>query len=172
MTTPARIIANQRNARRSTGPRSLAGKQAASRNAFRHGLNIPIGSNVPEVSTLAKELAADLGLPITDLAVIGAARAVIEVERVRSAYYAFYKRAAASLAVLQETASSVMPSSGNDPLGLMAVFAIFEAQWREPDGPPPLTLPELALELDRLARYERRAYSARKKALRRLVQEH
>jgi len=38
MTTPAQIAANRRNALKSTGPRTAAGKAASSRNGLRHGL--------------------------------------------------------------------------------------------------------------------------------------
>ena len=38
MATPAQIAANRRNALKSTGPRTAAGKSASSRNALRHGL--------------------------------------------------------------------------------------------------------------------------------------
>jgi hypothetical protein len=38
MASPAQILANRENAQRSTGPRTQEGKQAASRNATRHGL--------------------------------------------------------------------------------------------------------------------------------------
>ena len=38
MATSAQIAANRQNARKSTGARTEAGKQASSRNAFRHGL--------------------------------------------------------------------------------------------------------------------------------------
>jgi hypothetical protein len=38
MATPAQIAANRRNALKSTGPRTAAGKAASSRNALRHGL--------------------------------------------------------------------------------------------------------------------------------------
>ena len=38
MTSERRLRANRQNAKRSTGPKSLKGKQTASRNAFRHGL--------------------------------------------------------------------------------------------------------------------------------------
>lgn len=38
MTTPARIAANRRNAKKSTGPQTDDGKAAASRNALKHGL--------------------------------------------------------------------------------------------------------------------------------------
>ena len=36
--SPSRLAANRRNARLSTGPRTVAGKAVASRNALRHGL--------------------------------------------------------------------------------------------------------------------------------------
>ena len=49
MTSPAKIAANRRNARRSTGPRSTAGKARARRNAFRHGLATP--ASVDHVAT-------------------------------------------------------------------------------------------------------------------------
>ncbi len=38
MATPAEIAAHRPNALHSTGPRTAAGKAAASRNALRHGL--------------------------------------------------------------------------------------------------------------------------------------
>ena len=41
MTSPAKIRANRRNALKSTGPRTRAGKAIVARNARTHGLNIP-----------------------------------------------------------------------------------------------------------------------------------
>lgn len=41
-TTPRKAAANRRNARRSTGPKTAAGKAAASLNALKHGLNTPV----------------------------------------------------------------------------------------------------------------------------------
>src|SRR5579884_2831340 len=38
MSTPAQIAANRENARKSTGPRTLEGKQRSCRNAHKHGL--------------------------------------------------------------------------------------------------------------------------------------
>ncbi len=38
MSTEAKIIANRRNAQKSTGPRTRAGKAAASKNSIKHGL--------------------------------------------------------------------------------------------------------------------------------------
>lgn len=42
MATEKQIAANRANAKRSTGPKTLAGKQKASRNAYRHGLSHPL----------------------------------------------------------------------------------------------------------------------------------
>ena len=41
MTSPAKIGANRRNARKSSGPRTRAGKAIVARNARTHGLNLP-----------------------------------------------------------------------------------------------------------------------------------
>jgi len=59
MTSPAKIRANRRNALRSTGPKSPAGKAVAARNARRHGLTVPVldePSLVPEVVALARRI--------------------------------------------------------------------------------------------------------------------
>lgn len=59
MTTPAKIRANRRNALRSTGPRSPAGKAVAARNSRRHGLTVPVlvePSLAGEVVALARRI--------------------------------------------------------------------------------------------------------------------
>ena len=42
MTSAAKIRTNRRNALRSNGPRSVAGKAIAARNSRRHGLSLPV----------------------------------------------------------------------------------------------------------------------------------
>jgi hypothetical protein len=42
MTTQKQINANRRNAKKSTGPRTKAGKERSSGNSFRHGLSLPL----------------------------------------------------------------------------------------------------------------------------------
>jgi hypothetical protein len=62
MTTPAQDHANRKNAARSTGPRTDAGKAASSRNAFKHGgygskgLAIPRGLFVEDDAEVAQFL--------------------------------------------------------------------------------------------------------------------
>src|SRR4051794_20201735 len=66
--------ANRENARRSTGPRSAAGKARSTRNAFKYGLSLPVLHDpqlAPEVTKLARRIAGrdeltDLGASIAE----------------------------------------------------------------------------------------------------------
>src|SRR5712692_8990856 len=42
MTSPRKLIANRENARRSTGPRTLASKARAAQKSMRHGLSVSL----------------------------------------------------------------------------------------------------------------------------------
>jgi hypothetical protein len=42
MATEKQIAANRANAQKSTGPKTAAGRLKSSRNAFRHGLSLPL----------------------------------------------------------------------------------------------------------------------------------
>ena len=83
-----RVRANRANARRSTGPRTPAGNSAASRNALRHGLAVPVVAD-PSLAGEAERLA----LMIAGEAVSGAllalahrvAKAQVDLLRVRRA---------------------------------------------------------------------------------------
>jgi hypothetical protein len=65
MTSPARIAANRRNAQKSTGPKSEAGKEAVSHNAVKHGLRAQDVVCADETARQYEEFAASL---IADLA--------------------------------------------------------------------------------------------------------
>ena len=100
MTSPAKIAANRRNARRSTGPRSAAGKARARRNAFRHGLATPASLDHVAmdrindlVFALTRDFPSKLELELATLA----AEAQSEIERVRQAKVSMVKRAYAHL---------------------------------------------------------------------------
>jgi hypothetical protein len=97
--------ANRRNARRSTGPRSNAGKTRASRNAYRHGLSSSISSTAAfakQLEQLARKIAGDS----KDEMILQYARAVAEAEldvaRVRRAKVALIQRASALGALVVE----------------------------------------------------------------------
>ena len=100
MTSPAKIAANRRNARRSTGPRSAAGKARARRNAFRHGLATPASLDraaMDRIDGLVFALTRDFSPQREfELATL-AAEAQAEIERVRQAKVSMVNRACAHL---------------------------------------------------------------------------
>ena len=51
MATEKQIAANRANAQKSTGPKTAAGRLTSSRNAFRHGLSLPLRL---DIATLEK----------------------------------------------------------------------------------------------------------------------
>jgi hypothetical protein len=54
-----RLTANRRNAQKSTGPKSRAGRKRASQNAFRHGLSVSLlldPDRIANVEKLAREI--------------------------------------------------------------------------------------------------------------------
>ena len=67
MASEKQIKANRENAKRSTGPRSAAGKLASSRNATSHGLSISLAAD-SAASTKAYKLAETLTLARADQA--------------------------------------------------------------------------------------------------------
>ena len=98
MASERQIAANRRNARKSTGPRSGAGRKRASRNAYRHGLTLSIASTAAfakQLDKLVREIAGDT----EDTIVLERARAIAQAEidlaRVRRAKVALIERASA-----------------------------------------------------------------------------
>ena len=57
MATERQIAANRRNAVKSTGPRTSAGKMRARRNSYRHGLSVGAAVRHKHVERLAREIA-------------------------------------------------------------------------------------------------------------------
>src|SRR5262245_51657860 len=98
MTSERQIAANRRNARKSTGPHSGAGKKRASRNAYRHGLTLSITSTAAYAKQLAK-LAREIAGDSKDAIVLERARTIAQAEldlaRVRRAKVALIERASA-----------------------------------------------------------------------------
>jgi len=131
MTSERKIAANRKNAKKSTGPRSEAGRAASRQNARRHGLATGIGSDPAfrdDIEILAKLLAG--GRENFGEFAREAAEAHLDLTRIRRI------RA-----------------------GLYARMRFFDAASTE-------DLMALAEQFARLERYERRAFSRRKRALR------
>jgi hypothetical protein len=135
MTSDRKIAANRNNAKKSTGPRSNAGREASRRNALRHGLAIAIGSDPAlheDIEKLAKLLTSSSGRQKVSQFARAAAEAEHDLLRIRKIRASLFK-------------------------------THYFADTTAPDG-----LAELNDKLAKLERYERRACSRRKRALRAL----
>jgi len=86
MTSRAQRRANRVNAACSTGPRTAAGKTNAARNAWRHGLSLPVLADpalAPEVAALARAIAGEDASAASRTAAARIAEAQIDLVRVR-----------------------------------------------------------------------------------------
>ena len=162
MTSEQQIAANQRNARKSTGPRLGAGKQRASSNAYRHGLAAPIRSSeafANQVDELARKIAGDSDSVITLARARAAAEAELDLVRVRHTKVALIEWGALHLkarGLRGERIRAPKPVKPADPMPSQEPERSAEAMRR--------ALPELV----KLDRYERRASSRRDRAIREL----
>jgi hypothetical protein len=98
MASERQIAANRRNARKSTGPRSGAGKKRASRNAYRHGLSLSITSSAAvakQLEKLVRKIAGNSENPILLERARALAQAELDLARVRRAKVALIERASA-----------------------------------------------------------------------------
>jgi hypothetical protein len=132
MTSDQQIAANRKNAKRSTGPRSKAGRDVSCRNAFHHGLAVSIGSDPAfhdDIENLAKALSLESGPRKASQSARMAAEAELDLLRIRKIRAWLFQ-------------------------------TLYFGQ------PAPYGLTKLNDELAKLERYERRAFSRRKRALR------
>ena len=183
MKRTARVRANRANARRSTGPKTLAGKSAASRNALRHGLAIPVTvdpSLADEVERLARMIAGE-----------GANSSRLErARRVVEAQIDLLRVRRARSLLLDDVRARVKPPSVSELTHAVKqrmarvddkhpeqwdgyddrTLAVLRARSALNENGEPLRLEEgieaIAAQLVRFDRYERRALSRRKWATR------
>jgi hypothetical protein len=86
MPSDRQIAANRSNAKKSTGPRSNAGRQASRRNALRHGLAIDIRTDPAyndDIEQLAKVLSCARGRQNVSDSARDAAEALLDLSRIR-----------------------------------------------------------------------------------------
>jgi hypothetical protein len=178
------IAANRRNATKSTGPRSGAGKKRATHNSYRHGLTLSASSAAlaQHIEKLGLQIAGNAQDEIAlDLA-RAAAAAMLELERVRRVKLAMIERASAfgSLVVpnrfrtanaevrwliemerWRQSGKGLMPSppQPTDPLATMPS--------QEPERSAE-AIRRVLPELIKLHRYESRAAARRDRAIREL----
>jgi hypothetical protein len=153
MISERKLAANRKNALRSTDPRTAAGKARSSRNAFKHGLAICICQDViksAEIERLAEAIVGDqTALPVGHAR--AAAEAQLELNRVRE-----YRT---SLIRLEQVRPAAFRPS-DDGQGRNPTITSAE------ENAQPIL--EALPILEKLQRYERRAFSRRKRQFRNL----
>jgi hypothetical protein len=181
MTTERQIAANRLNARKSTGPRSVAAKERASRNAYRHGLTLSLPSDAGTAKRLdefARKLAGDSKNAIILEYARTAAQAELDLARVRQVKVALIQRVSALGAL---DAPQVFGSSAEEIRYLKSILSgrappilpeRIDSSATMPAQEPERTaeaVRRMLPELIKLNRYESRAVSRRDRAIREIV---
>jgi hypothetical protein len=174
-----RLRANRENAAASTGPRTIAGKGRSAQNAFRHGLNVSVWSEpalAPQAEAIARKLVgASLDVERLEWARrIGEAQ--VDLDRVRSLRRDAITRMLADplagqpIGVKQvRILDRFLTRVERDKVGVLDIEMVNDVlRPRRLDGEAKLALilADKTGELARLDRYERRALSRRKNAIR------
>jgi hypothetical protein len=177
VTSEAKSKANRANARASTGPKSAQGRAHAARNALRHALSLPVFSNPSlseAVETLARKVAGPDATQEIQMLARQIAEAQIDVLRVRRArqlflsvslsqphhYYDSRADTRDKVAVIRYLLRPNAPD-----ISLAALTRYLTAM---PEGAQKFAIVLLneANQLQTFDRYERRALSRRKFAIR------
>jgi hypothetical protein len=171
-----KIKSNRENARLSTGPKTAAGKTRSARNALRHGLSLsvlsyPIFSE--EVDALTREIAGTDPAPEIQELARRIAEAQIDLRRVRYARHELLSKALAdpdyeARASVKAKYELLVPYTRNTGLVTPVPDEIIRILEWKPEGSLKFAaiLSDMAQRLAAMDRYERRALSRRKFAIR------
>lgn len=159
MATEAQILANSRNAQKSTGPRTATGKTKVSQNAVKHGLS----AHQAVINSESKaEFELYRGRMLAELDPIGPMESML-AERVVSLSWRLKRTGC----IQNQTIDALNADRTSSPLAKLTQSLLFKGQDR-PQGKPSACDGELALGrmaikdfsngrvLDRLLMYERR----------------
>jgi hypothetical protein len=159
MATQTQILANRRNAQKSTGPRTSQGKTAVSQNALKHGLTA-----AQDVISSESQAEFDLhrGRILAELAPVSPMESML-AERIVSLSW----RLKRICTIQNRTIDALNERNTSSPLAKLAKSLLFKGQDRPQqdasESPPDLALGHLAIRdfsnsrvLERLLMYERR----------------
>ena len=169
MISKRKFKANRRNAARSTGPGTREGKARASRNAYRHGLAVSVLKDPAisaEVERLARAIVVKRSAPYELLQARIIAEAEFDLLRVRRARTKMIDSAAENLNASTDTEDSGSRAFSPDDPGFQA--ATSSPTPRSEVEIAPRALLRALPELEALERYERRAFSRRRRAIRQM----
>jgi hypothetical protein len=176
VTSERKIRANRANARASTGPKTGRGRSHAARNALRHALNLPVYSDPvlsEEVLALAGEILGTDSNPERQELARRIAEAQIDLRRVRHARHQLLSQALSdadyeSHGMLRKQAALAIRILRRSDLGTPMPDNMMEVLNSKPQGPYKFAaiLADKTRQLLALDRYERRALSRRKFAIR------
>jgi hypothetical protein len=177
LTSDRKIKANRANARVSTGPKTRHGRARSAKNAFRHGLSLPAQSDqalCEEVQTLARQIAGQHASAYIQILASRVAEAQVDLRRIRRARHQFlsaaladryrYESRALTRTKLKVLKPFLTPKLANVPLP--PLIEEFVTTAREGPGKFATVLSKETKRLLTLDRYERRALSRRKFAIR------
>ncbi len=166
--------ARRRNAKKSTGPRSAAGKRRVSQNALRHGLSIPLHLDPAErshIQSLARHIAPATDDERLQGLIEQIAEAQLEIIRVRKARQKLLNDPVVITRRLtrerfREITRGVKTIEQIEAASDLLIDYADNGIVERPDLTVAEKLAFLAGELSRLDRYERRALSRRKLLIR------
>jgi len=162
------VAANRRNANKSTGPKSDSGKKRASRNAYRHGLSMPLSAleTGAQLRELARQFAGDT--PDREVRALAerAADAELDLARIRRVRTAMIERAQKQG---ESLATAFLPCEVESLSRSETVRPSAPASGEGEESGPASNARNISGDLVKIYRYENRAIGRRDRAIRQMA---